>query len=267
VSAVALARTEDIPAATPCVVRYPVPAGRTIDDSRILIKRAAAVSAALHALLIVVGVIISHWRGSGLTGVPQDEIINVSVISLSALETMLPKGAAPTEPKQLEKPQDAPPQQPAKPKSSEEKKIVARKTLAPPQAQSSQSSESGKQPQTSASAAQADQPLGVANGQAIALEQARISYQDMVATLLARAKRYPERALKRHMTGEGTIRIEITSDGSLAGFEITRSTELPILDEELRAMVERASPFPRFPADLQKNSLALVVPVAFKIDG
>ena len=84
--------------------------------------------------------------------------------------------------------------------------------------------------------------------------------------MLARAKRYPERALKRRMTGEGSIRIEIAHDGSVAGFQIVRSTDAPILDDELRAMVDRAAPFPSFPSDLRKRSLALIVPIAFRLD-
>jgi len=89
----------------------------------------------------------------------------------------------------------------------------------------------------------------------------------MVASLLARAKRYPERALRRRMTGDGAIRIEIASDGSLAEFNIIDSTDSPILDEELKAMVDRAAPFPAFPPDLRRQSLALVVPITFRLDG
>jgi protein TonB len=84
---------------------------------------------------------------------------------------------------------------------------------------------------------------------------------------LAHAKRYPERALKRRVTGEGTIKIEIQSDGSLSDFQIIQSTDTTILDEELKAMVERAEPFPAFPNDLRKQSLTLVVPIAFRLEG
>jgi protein TonB len=109
--------------------------------------------------------------------------------------------------------------------------------------------------------------VGVPNGDAIGLEQARVKYQDAVATLLVRAKRYPERAIKRHMTGEGKIRIAIASDGTVSDVEVLQSTGSDILDEELQAMVDRASPFPPFPEDLKKTSLALVVPIAFRLAG
>jgi protein TonB len=67
------------------------------------------------------------------------------------------------------------------------------------------------------------------------------------------------------MTGDGSVRIEIAADGSVSNLKIVQSTEAPILDEELRAMVERAGPFPAFPRDLNRAVLAVVVPVSFRI--
>jgi protein TonB len=243
---------------------HPVPAARGTDDSQ-LIKRSALVSVAFHIILIAIGVIITNWPVSGITGTPQEEIMDVTIVPLSALDTLLPKGA----PQQPSPPAELPPvkqeiqQKPLLRANAEPvKKIVAARSMdsvraTPVEQRSSEASD--------ASPNSNDQPLGVSNGQAHSVEQARISYQDMVATMLARAKKYPERALKRRMTGDGTIRIEISSDGSLSGFQIVRSTELPILDEELRAMVDRAAPFPAFPSDLHKQSLALLVPVAFRL--
>jgi protein TonB len=153
-------------------------------------------------------------------------------------------------------------------KDSTQRKIIAAKSIATVRpAPSKEREESSSETKEQTNQLSGSQPIGVAHGEAASIEQARISYQDMVATLLARAKRYPERALKRRMTGEGAIRIEISANGSLSDFQIIQSTTTPILDEELRAMVERASPFPAFPADLRKGSLALVVPVAFRLEG
>ena len=249
------------------VVRsHPVPKGRSVDDSRSLLKRSACISVALHLLLALVAAILNYWPTSGITGTPQEEIMNVTIVPLSAFDTLLPKGSpqeAPVAPEQPKKAEEIKDTAVAKVKSEPLKKIVPLRSPALSKSKPAQTDVADSS--SSASTQAAVQPLGVAHGEAISLEQARISYQDMVATLLARAKRYPERALKRRMTGEGTIRIEISADGSLSRFQIVRSTELPILDEELRAMVSRAAPFPAFPSDLSKSSLALVVPVAFKL--
>ncbi len=251
---------------------HPVPRGAVVDDAGRLLTRSTLISIGLHLSLVVIALAINYWPRSEVVGTPVEEVLDVTIIPLSALETMLPQGApvppqpvitepeaAKSEPKKLEAPE---------PKAAPAKKIVSSKTLSPSVASMTTVSERNRaqDSNTQTSVANSAQQFGVANGDAISLEQARISYQDMVATLLARAKRYPERALKRRMTGEGSIRLEITPDGSLAAFQIIRSTETPILDEELRAMVERAAPFPAFPSDLRKNKLALVVPIAFRIE-
>lgn len=249
---------------------HPVPRGATGDDSRQLLTRTTLLSVLLHLGLVVVAVAINYWPRSGVVGTPVEEALDVTIIPLSALDTLLPKGAPAPLQQPITEPAPSPPlkqQEVAQPKVAPAKKIVASKSLAPKARMETLSDKSASQESASVhTVASSAQPLGVAHGDAISLEQARISYQDMVATLLARAKRYPERALKRRMTGEGSIRLEITPDGSLADFQIIRSTETPVLDEELRAMVERAAPFPAFPSDLRKNRLALVVPVAFRLE-
>jgi protein TonB len=184
-------------------------------------------------------------------------LYDIEVVPLSALETSLPKGApAPKSPEttrqELISRHDIERQ-----KESKVTSPLARVTNSAPESSSARA----------VTPSDSKKALGVPNGEATGLERARINYQDMVASLLARAKRYPERALRRRMTGDATIRIEIAADGSLSEFYIIQSTESPILDEELKAMVDRAAPFPAFPPDLRKQSLALVVPVTFKLDG
>jgi TonB family protein len=272
VTAAALAHTFDsVPEVQGADLLYPVPHGRKVDDSKIIFRRSAIASIALHLAGAAVALAIQYWPSTTLVGTPQDQILDVTIIPLSAFDTMLPKGTSAVN--------DSPPEvrkeekviEPSSRKierNPQPKKIVAAKSLASvrPEQINPQAQEKSQANEASDSHVGAQQ-IGVADGQAASMEQARISYQDMVATLLARAKRYPERALKRRMTGEGTIRIEISANGSLSGFQIIQSTATPILDEELRAMVERASPFPAFPADLRKGTLALVVPVAFRLEG
>jgi len=250
---------------------HPVPRGARADDSGRLLARSTVLSVALHLGLVGLALVIAYWPSSEIVGTPVEESFDISIVPLSALDTLLPQGAplppqpSLTEPAQQE--QQPLKSQPDRPKIETREKIVAAKKLAPPQPAKDNSSEArSAQADASSNRASSSQPLGVANGEAISIEQARISYQDMVATMLARAKRYPERAIKRRMTGEGTIRLEIGADGSLEGFQILRSTEAQILDEELKAMVARAAPFPAFPSDLPKSKLALIVPVAFRLE-
>jgi protein TonB len=254
---------------------HPVPRAAALDDGRQLLSRGALVSLALHLALAIVAVAINYWPQSAVVGTPVEEVMDVTIIPLSALDTVLPQGA-PVPPQPAVSEPAAPPPVPAKleplkPKSEKPaelaKKIVASKTIAPKNnALTDTDDQRLSETAAALTSANRSQQFGVANGEAASLEHARISYQDMIATLLARAKRYPERALKRRVTGEGAIRLEISADGSLASFQILRSTETVLLDEELRAMVERAAPFPAFPSDLRKNRLALVVPIAFRLE-
>jgi TonB family protein len=251
------------------VTSHPVPQCATVDGASSLLRRSAAISLALHLILLLIAVAINNWPKSAIVGTPVEEALDVTIIPLSALDTLLPKGEP--NPTQIPATEDAVTPALKKTEVAQEtslppKKIVSAKSLAPKQETRSSSQQNSPASDQDADLASKPQQFGVANGEAHSAEQARISYQDMVASLLARAKRYPERALKRRMTGEGSIRLEISADGSLADFQILRSTEAPILDEELRAMVDRAAPFPAFPSDLRKNRLALVVPIAFRLE-
>ncbi len=273
-----------------------------------VLRRAMFFSLLLH-LGVVVAVVrgVPHIRSPDIIGTPVDQAmlkaLDVSMIPLSALETVLPKGVPivpqssgaeafvaervpPSSPTPVLQPKGEPPlpsrrevETSADPLAKRERKEkpeqerTSSRDVSPERSKERQTETTSRtlrslEAPTSAGSSSATtssvQPFGVPGGTA-SLEQARISYQDMVATRLARVKRYPERAIKRRMTGEGTIRLEISADGSLAAFQIVRSTQVPILDDELRAMVERAAPFPAFPGDLKKNTLALIVPVAFRL--
>lgn len=251
---------------------HPVPRGSRLDDAQPLFKRAAAISLALHTLLVAICLAITYWQRDELVGIPQEQILDVTIVPLSALDTLLPKGepdrVTPVISSELDK-RPEPEITPATPTKSESpKKIIPASTLKLKDSLDRSTNEDSSKRSRDSEARESNSTgkLGTANGADISLEQARISYQDMVATLIARAKRYPERALKRRMSGEGSIRLEISSDGSLANVEILRSTETQILDEELKAMAERAAPFPAFPNDLRKNKLALIVPIAFRLE-
>jgi protein TonB len=166
--------------------------------------------------------------------------------------------------------QEQPPQKMVEEKPRPPEVVIPKKKPDPPKSPKKEQREQITQSTVASTGVAAEQtsvtsPPGVMYGTAASLEEARLNYQEAVASLLSRAKRYPERALRRGVTGEATIRIEIKSDGSLADFAILQSAGATVLDEELRAMVDRAAPFPSFPKDLRRSSLALVVPVAFTI--
>jgi protein TonB len=227
------------------------------------LKKALLWSVTGH-LLIVLGFLF----GPGLFQSPSTAApleFDVSYVELSALETMFPKKQGPeAEARSSAAPPPSPVEEkavslsPKKSKPQVKKEAPQPKTAAQPQQNTASASD--------ASAAPAATIVeGVANG-SDTVEKARVSYHDMVATLLARAKRYPERAVRNHITGSGTLRVKIAREGSVVSVEVVDSTESPILDEELHRMVERASPFPAFPQGMTTTDVALLVPVSFRLE-
>ena len=88
----------------------------------------------------------------------------------------------------------------------------------------------------------------------------------MVATLLAKAKRYPERAVRAHVVGSGALRLTLSSKGDVEKVEVATSTQSNILDDELLRMVERAAPFPSFPSEMTQSDVTMLVPVSFRLE-
>jgi protein TonB len=217
-------------------------------------------SLVLH-LVVVLASLGAMWNSSreqAVVAAPQT--FDISVVPLSALNTVLPKGEPET----------------AEPKVAIQKKQTLAKPLTPPQPKDKQTISPAKDPShiKSSASTNAAATTEVASTDAVrgsptsasAAETARISYQDLVATRLAAAKRYPERAVRRNTAGSGVVKLLIESSGEVSQFEILKSTSSAILDEELKDMVERAAPFPPFPNDLQRNTLAIVVPVSFRLE-
>ncbi len=245
---------------------HPVPwGGSNASASRTLLRRALCLSTGLHLLLLATAVAVYYWKSTSVAENSQ-EVYTVSVLTLSEMDTLVPKGSVAPEPAPAVLPPAQPPSTRAEPISPPAKLPVSPRPAQRSPASSIATKPAESAPLSSPQAAVQSGSNGAPNGQAVAGEKLRVKYQDAVASLLARSKRYPERAIKRRITGEATIRIELSPDGSLSNFQILRSTESTILDEELRAMVDRALPFPPFPSDLQRTSLTLVIPVAFRLE-
>jgi protein TonB len=91
------------------------------------------------------------------------------------------------------------------------------------------------------------------------------NYYGRLATWLARHKRYPAQA--RRLRQEGTVKVSFTiaRNGRLLSSRIIESSGYPLLDQEVEAMLKRASPLPRIPASLGRSSLTVTLPVAFAL--
>lgn len=63
------------------------------------------------------------------------------------------------------------------------------------------------------------------------------------------------------------MRLTFTIDrqGRLLSHRIAASSGHPLLDQEVKAMVQRASPMPSIPAALGKSRLTITVPISFTL--
>jgi protein TonB len=186
-------------------------------------------------------------------------VIDISVVELSELETSLPPAVVgrSDEPKaraRIPDPVDLKPKSaPQRPKETVQNipSAVTKKISASPEA-------------TAAVAPPVGESTVGGGGEAV--EKARVSYRDFVATKLARAKRYPERAVRNEITGRGVLRLTINATGTVVSAKVAESTQSEVLDDELLRMVDRAAPFPAFPESMNQTDLSLLIPVSFRLD-
>jgi len=225
-----------------------------------LMGQALAVSILLH-FMILCGGLFAYWATASAP-VVGPRAIDVSLVELSALETALPPPQLPPqEPKAravIPPPEDRTVSS-VQPKK-QEKRIELKDAVKVRGEQTPRSADQGAPPQSPVASA-----ASIGGGNEVT-QKARISYHHMVATLLAKAKRYPERAVRGHVTGSGAVRLTITSSGSVKSVGVSTSTQSSILDDELLRMVERAAPFPTFPSAMSQSEVTLLVPVSFRLE-
>jgi protein TonB len=66
---------------------------------------------------------------------------------------------------------------------------------------------------------------------------------------------------------EGTVKITFTiaSNGRVVSKRISKSSGHALLDREVQDMLDRASPLPRIPSNLNRSSITITLPVAFNL--
>lgn len=93
----------------------------------------------------------------------------------------------------------------------------------------------------------------------------KVGYESAVLARLERVKRYPSRALQRHLQGEVVLALKLNPDGTVISSAITRTSGYEFFDTEVLKMVERATPFPAAPTGLHVAALDFLVPVTFRL--
>lgn len=155
--------------------------------------------------------------------------------------------------------------EPPKPVQQPKPQQVARAEPAPVQAEAapapSVAGSAGKSgTQASSNAGNTDSASASSGG---GMPGSSADYLALVQAWLERHKEYPRRAQLRRIEGTAVLRFVMDRDGKVLSFRLERGSGHAVLDEAVREMVERASPFPPLPAEIHQANLELVVPVSF----
>lgn len=90
-----------------------------------------------------------------------------------------------------------------------------------------------------------------------------VDYMARLQAWLERHKEYPRRARMRRIEGTALLYFVMDRQGRVLDYRLQRSAGHRLLDEEVRAMIQRAQPLPEMPASMTQAQLELVVPVQF----
>ncbi len=198
----------------------------------------------------------------------------VEAVAVEAAETVREepvKEAPPKEvpaPKKAEKKKEPPAPKKAaeKPAPKKAEKKVAEKP-APAAKSKTKAGSGGKNAGDSRKGAADGQEAGTTaasgkNGKTATAGNASVSnYPGKVVSKLRRALRYPSEARAQRLRGEVQVAFTVSSNGSIGGIRVVRSSGSPILDKAAIETVRRAAPFPAIP-DGRKN-WPFTVPLAF----
>ncbi|MFC4313773.1 TonB family protein [Steroidobacter flavus] len=109
-----------------------------------------------------------------------------------------------------------------------------------------------------------DKPAAPTEGATDAVAQnAERTWESTLLAHLERNKRYPGQAQRRRQEDVIYVRFAMDRVGKVLEFAIERSRGYALLDQEVTALIERSSPLPPPPAEVQGERLELVVPVEF----
>jgi len=88
-------------------------------------------------------------------------------------------------------------------------------------------------------------------------------YEQLLVAWLEKHKKYPSRAKRLRIEGEGMLRILIDRNGQTQQVSLQQRTGNRLLDKAVLEMAQRANPFPPMPKNDPRLKLEFVVPVAF----
>lgn len=171
------------------------------------------------------------------------------------VETSEPKPAEPTpteaKPVEEKKPEPKPVQAAPKPVKNAEKAKERRRIDAPTR----------EKAMREAKAPQSD-PTVAGSGRGAGHSSRDSNYQGLVSAHLRRHKQYPADARARGDRGRAAVTFSLNGNGGVTSVRLARASGVASIDQEVQAMVRRASPFPAPP---DGRPVSFTVPVSFDL--
>lgn len=106
-------------------------------------------------------------------------------------------------------------------------------------------------------------PSRAANNVGVGRSDANSNYAGIVSAHLRRHQQYPADARSRHEQGTATVTFGLDGGGRVTSSRLAKGSGVASLDQEVQAMVRRASPFPPPPLG---RSVSFTVPVTFRLN-
>ncbi len=109
------------------------------------------------------------------------------------------------------------------------------------------------------------EPIPVESSHAPLSATATAQYEQLLVAWLEKQKKYPRRAKRMRIEGEGWLRILINRAGQTQNVTLEQSTGNRLLDKAALEMAKRANPFPAMPDNDPRQELEFIVPVVFAL--
>jgi protein TonB len=111
--------------------------------------------------------------------------------------------------------------------------------------------------------AKASMPSTAANNVGVGRSDSDTNYPGLVSAHLRRYQQYPSDARSRGDQGTATVSFSLDGGGRVTSSSLVRGSGIASIDQEVQAMVRRASPFPAPPGGQGRN---FTVPIAFRLN-
>jgi periplasmic protein TonB len=106
---------------------------------------------------------------------------------------------------------------------------------------------------------------GKANQTPLEMNDSTKQYLAQLMQHLKRYKYYPVLLKKNHVEGKPVIRFSINKSGHVTLVEVKRHTKYAELDQAAMEVFRRASPLPKIPSELERETLTMSLPIEYSL--